>query len=68
LSAVQAHKFRSKLFNLLLRIQRMPSQNSEVRIAIVGGGATGVELSAELRNLFLQTVRACLHVRKLPIK
>jgi NADH:ubiquinone reductase (H+-translocating) len=49
-SAVQAHKFRSKLFNLLLRIQRMPSQNSEVRIAIVGGGATGVELSAELHH------------------
>ena len=47
-SAAQAHKFRSKLLNHLLRIQRLPSKDSEVRIAIVGGGATGVELSAEL--------------------
>jgi NADH dehydrogenase len=46
----QAHKFRNKLLNLLLRIQRLPSKDSEVRIAIVGGGATGVELSAELHH------------------
>ena len=49
-SPAQAHKFRSKLLNLLLRIQRLPDSNSEVRIAIVGGGATGVELSAELHH------------------
>lgn len=49
-SASQAHKFRNKLLNLLLRIQRLPSKESEVRIAIVGGGATGVELSAELHH------------------
>lgn len=49
-SPAQAHKFRSKLLNLLLRIQRLPDNNSEVRIAIVGGGATGVELSAELHH------------------
>ncbi len=49
-SPTQAHKFRNKLLNLLLRIQRLPSADSEVRIAIVGGGATGVELSAELHH------------------
>lgn len=49
-SAMQAHKFRNKLLNQLLRIQRLPSKDNEVRIAIVGGGATGVELSAELHH------------------
>ncbi len=49
-SPTQAHKFRNKLLNQLLRIQRLPSKDSEVRIAIVGGGATGVELSAELHH------------------
>jgi NADH dehydrogenase len=49
-SATQAHKFRNKLLNQLLRIQRLPSRDNEVRIAIVGGGATGVELSAELHH------------------
>jgi NADH dehydrogenase len=49
-SPTQSHKFRNKLLNLLLRIQRLPSENCEVRIAIVGAGATGVELSAELHH------------------
>lgn len=49
-SASQAHRFRNKLLNQLLRIQRLPSKDSQVRIAIVGGGATGVELSAELHH------------------
>ena len=49
-SATQAHKFRNKLLNQLLRIQRLPNDNNEMRIAIVGGGATGVELSAELHH------------------
>jgi len=49
-SAAQAHRFRNKLLNQLLRIQRLPSKDSQVRIAIVGGGATGVELSAELHH------------------
>lgn len=49
-SPTQAHKFRNKLLNQLLRIQRLPSKDSQVRIAIVGGGATGVELSAELHH------------------
>lgn len=49
-SPAQAHKFRNRLLNQLLRIQRLPGTNPLVRIAIVGGGATGVELSAELHH------------------
>lgn len=49
-SPAQAHRFRNKLLNLFLRIQRLPDTNNQVRIAIIGGGATGVELSAELHH------------------
>lgn len=49
-SPKQAHRFRNKLLNRFLRIQRVPEMNDTVRIAIVGGGATGVELSAELHH------------------
>ncbi|WP_111641953.1 NAD(P)/FAD-dependent oxidoreductase [Marinimicrobium alkaliphilum] len=44
----QAHKFRNRLLNRLLQIQRLPDANKDVHVAIVGAGATGVELSAEL--------------------
>lgn len=47
-SPSQAHKFRNRLINRCLRIQRVESEDRNVRVAIVGGGATGVELSAEL--------------------
>jgi NADH dehydrogenase len=47
-SPKQAYRFRNKLMSLFLRIQRLPEVNDAARIAIVGGGATGVELSAEL--------------------
>ena len=46
----QARRFRSKMINCFLRIQRLPEQFHEVKIAIVGAGATGVELSAELHH------------------
>lgn len=46
----QAHRFRNKLLNLFLRVQRLPGTDDQVRIAIIGGGATGVELSAELHH------------------
>ena len=49
-SPTQAHRFRNKLLNAFLRIQRLPENHDNVRIAIVGGGATGVELSAELHH------------------
>ncbi len=47
-----ADRFRRRLLNQCLRVSRAMSANplsdSRVRVAIVGGGATGVELSAEL--------------------
>ncbi len=46
----QAYKFRTRLLNKCLRIQRISGEDNHVRIAIVGGGATGVELSAELHH------------------
>jgi NADH dehydrogenase len=46
----QARRFRSKMLNAFLRVQRLPEQYQDVKIAIVGAGATGVELSAELHH------------------
>jgi len=50
----QADRFRTKLLNHCLRVSRTlsvdPTSNATVDIAIVGGGATGVELAAELYN------------------
>jgi NADH dehydrogenase len=50
----QADRFRNKLLNHCLRVSRAmtadPASDEHVRIAIVGGGATGVELAAELYN------------------
>lgn len=46
----QAYKFRTRLLNKCLRIQRVTGEDDHVRVAIVGGGATGVELSAELHH------------------
>ena len=50
----QADRFRHKLLNHCLRVSRAmsedPACDAHVRIAIVGGGATGVELAAELYN------------------
>ena len=50
----QADRFRARLLNHCLRVSRRMSQDpaadAHVAIAIVGGGATGVELAAELYN------------------
>ncbi len=48
----QANRFHEKLVNRFIRLnQRLPNHPDEtLSIAIVGGGATGVELSAELFN------------------
>ena len=49
-----ADRFRNKLLNHCLRVSRAmsedPGADAHVRIAVVGGGATGVELAAELYN------------------
>ncbi len=53
-SRLQADRFRSKLLDHCLRVSRTLSENPKadamVRVDIVGGGATGVELAAELYN------------------
>lgn len=53
-SRAEADKFRQKLLNQCLRVSRTmmysPGVEADVEIAIVGGGATGVELAAELYN------------------
>jgi NADH dehydrogenase len=50
----QADKFRHRLLDHCLRVSRTlsydPGASAFVRIVIVGGGATGVELAAELFN------------------
>ena len=50
----QADRFRQKLLNHCLRVSRAvaaePECDAYVDVAIVGGGATGVELAAELYN------------------
>lgn len=49
-----ADRFRMKLLNYCLKVSRQmsadPDGDAHVRITIVGGGATGVELAAELYN------------------
>ena len=50
-TAWQAERFRRKLISACMRAQnRVGDARPQVDIAIVGAGATGVELSAELRN------------------
>jgi NADH:ubiquinone reductase (H+-translocating) len=53
-SRLQADRFRSKLLDHCLRVSRTlqadPTADATVKVDIVGGGATGVELAAELYN------------------
>lgn len=49
-SPAQAHRFRQRLLGRFLRIQRLSQERDHINIAIVGAGATGVELSAELHH------------------
>lgn len=49
----QAERFRHRLLDQCMRVSQAVAEgaaDAEVRIEIVGGGATGVELAAELRN------------------
>ncbi|QCR36422.1 NAD(P)/FAD-dependent oxidoreductase [Nissabacter sp. SGAir0207] len=46
----QAHRFHNEMLNLFLKFSASQKEGERVNIAIVGGGATGVELSAELHN------------------
>lgn len=50
---MQADRFRNKLLNSCLRVAHesaLEDKGQQLRITIVGGGATGVELAAELYN------------------
>ncbi|HDT2992680.1 TPA: NAD(P)/FAD-dependent oxidoreductase [Klebsiella aerogenes] len=49
-SSEQAKIFHQQMLNQFLRYSADPQTTGKVNIAIVGGGATGVELSAELHN------------------
>jgi NADH dehydrogenase len=50
----QARRFHSEMLNLFLKYSANLGASGKVNIAIVGGGATGVELSAELHNAVKQ--------------
>jgi hypothetical protein len=54
----QAALFHSRLLNACLRAnaQREPLQPGQLHIAIIGAGATGVELAAELHNTIREFV------------
>ncbi|GAB3028256.1 NAD(P)/FAD-dependent oxidoreductase [Bowmanella dokdonensis] len=49
-SPAQAAKFHRSLINSFVRVNQ-PGEQQDLHIAIVGGGATGVELSAELYHV-----------------
>ncbi|AGH74089.1 NAD(P)/FAD-dependent oxidoreductase [Edwardsiella piscicida] len=53
-SPQQAHRFHNEMLNLFLKYSAAGKTDEQVNIAIVGGGATGVELSAELHNAVKQ--------------
>ncbi|MFP9230582.1 NAD(P)/FAD-dependent oxidoreductase [Pectobacterium cacticida] len=50
----QARRFHNEMLNLFLKFTANQDKKDRVNIAIVGGGATGVELSAELHNAVKQ--------------
>lgn len=50
----QARRFHNEMLNLFLKFSSSEGSQDTVNIAIVGAGATGVELSAELHNAVKQ--------------
>lgn len=50
----QARRFHNEMLNLFLKFSASGETQEKVNIAIVGAGATGVELSAELHNAVKQ--------------
>ncbi len=61
-SRTQADYFQQHFIRLLLQYQNQtPSGNSKLTIAIIGGGATGVELAAELHDAIQQSRYYGLH-------
>lgn len=50
-SLQQAERFHKALLNQLLKINQQQSHTATLKVAIVGGGATGTELAAELHHV-----------------
>ncbi|WJG09819.1 NAD(P)/FAD-dependent oxidoreductase [Aliiglaciecola sp. LCG003] len=50
-SLLQAERFHKSLLNQLLKLNQQADNSSQLKIAIVGGGATGTELAAELHHV-----------------
>lgn len=59
----QAKKLQTEILNLCLRLETgaLGENTSQVSIGIIGGGATGVELAAELREATEQLARHGLY-------
>lgn len=55
-SPTQAKRFHRKMIERFMQLNNGLTANSQINIAVVGGGATGVELSAELYNTAEQLV------------
>lgn len=64
----QAKRLQSEILNLCLRLETgaLVAENNSVGIAIVGGGATGVELAAELREATEQLGRNGIDKLRIP--
>lgn len=50
-SLLQAERFHKGLLNQLLRLNQHPDKSKTLHVAIVGGGATGTELAAQLHHV-----------------
>lgn len=50
-SLTQAERFHKALLNQLLRLNQLNDESKNINVAIVGGGATGTELAAQLHHV-----------------
>ncbi|MEO9943941.1 NAD(P)/FAD-dependent oxidoreductase [Paraglaciecola sp.] len=50
-SLKQAERFHKALLNQLIKINQLSDSDSSLKVAIVGGGATGTELAAQLHHV-----------------
>ncbi|MEP2652171.1 MAG: NAD(P)/FAD-dependent oxidoreductase [Paraglaciecola sp.] len=50
-SLKQAERFHKALLNQLVKINQLSDSDSSLKVAIVGGGATGTELAAQLHHV-----------------
>ncbi|WP_299266146.1 NAD(P)/FAD-dependent oxidoreductase [uncultured Psychrosphaera sp.] len=50
-SLAQAEKFHKALLNQLLKLNQVPDVHKTLKVSIVGGGATGTELAAQLHHI-----------------